>query len=173
MLFGDPNLFAIEIGEAVSYPGFSGLYVQFRFWIGKAPIGDWDDRIPLSGSIGWASQFRDMEPERRRSPFPPAPCPNLFQEVYDQYFSCDYTNDPISWRSLNAIYHLDAIGMGAIEDKFGLILIDTVDGTERVIAKNLKNDQFVGDVILPLGTVESILTHYIAWGKDKGQTVSG
>ncbi len=173
MFFGDPNHFAIEIGETVSYPGFSGLYVQFRFWFGKAPIGDWGDRIPMSGSIGWASQFRDIKPERRRNPFPLAPSANLFREVYDQYFSCDYTQDPVSWRNLSAIYHLDAIGMGAVEDKFGLILVATVDGTERVLAKNLKNDQFVGDEILPLGTVESILTQYIAWGKSQAQAFSG
>jgi hypothetical protein len=63
--------------------------------------------------------------------------------------------------------------MGAVEDKFGLILVATVDGTERVLAKNLKNDQFVGDEILPLGTVESILTQYIAWGKSQAQAFSG
>ena len=54
MLFGDPNHIAIEIGEVVAYPGFPGLYVQFRFWIGRAPIGDWDDRIPLNASTGGA-----------------------------------------------------------------------------------------------------------------------
>lgn len=173
MLFGDPEHFAIEIGEVVSYPGFPGLYVQFRFWIDKAPIGDWDDRIPLNASTKWASQFRDMEMERQRTPFPHASSSNLFREVYDQYFSYDYTNDTVSWLSLNAIYHLDAIGMGAVEDKFGLILIATVDGTERLIAKNLKNEQFVGDEFLPLGTVQSTLTKYITWGQNLLREVRG
>ena len=47
MIFVESDPFGVEIGDVERYAGFSGLYVQFRFWIGGVPLGDWNDRIPL------------------------------------------------------------------------------------------------------------------------------
>jgi len=167
MFFGSPDNFGIEIGELITYPDFPGTYIQFRFWIGNVAIGDWNDRISLIASIKSAFEVCEAEKERRLTPFDNIQTTELFKAVYEAYFSWDYTNDPVTWRNLSAIYHLDRIGMGAIEDKYGLILVATQEGKERVVVKDLKQDQFVADVSITLGFIESTLGDYIAWGRSR------
>ncbi len=167
MIFGNPETFAVEIGELMNFPGFPGTYIQFRFWVGNVPIGDWNDRISLRASTESAFRICEAELERNNNPFDQAETAELFKSIYEAYFSCDYINDPVSWRSLSAFYHLDQIGMGAIEDKFGLILVTTKIGMERVIVKDLKKSLFLADISMPIGFVESILRDYIAWGRNQ------
>jgi hypothetical protein len=173
MVFGQPESFGIEIGAADSYPEFKDFYVQFRFRVGSVPMGDWDDRISLSASTHCASLFCDMEPGRRGAPFAPVSPAQLFQQVYDAYFSHGCFIGRSGSPDLRAVHHLDPIGMGAIRDRYGLILVASADGLERVLAKDLQQERFIADVSLPMGSVEAVLAQYIDWGRSRLQLAKG
>lgn len=165
MIFGKASRFAIEIGDQEKYPDYPGVYVQFRFWISGIPIGDWDDRIAVSASVGYASTVCDTQPWRQRRRFASSVSGEVFRAVYDDYFSCDYMKQPVVAPDLRDTFHLDGVGMGAVQDKYGLVLVTSSEGLERLIAKDLRQDRFVADIVVPLGFVESVLCEYIAWGK--------
>ena len=55
--------------------------------------------------------------------------------------------------------------MGAVQDKYGLVLVNSSDGRERLIAKDLKQGVFIADVAVPLGSVETVLKEYVEWGR--------
>lgn len=168
MIIGSPDTFGIEIGAVESYSGYAGLYVQFRFWIGNMPIGDWDDRISLIASVEYARMICANDKSRRVSPFARSMPAEVFQEVYDNYFSndnYDHTKAPWVDPDYRDRFHMDGIGMGAIQDKYGIVLVDTSEGSERVIAKDLSQGLFIADVSVPLCFVESVLLDYIEWGK--------
>jgi len=167
MIFGDKGLFAVEVGECEWYPGSSGPYVQFRFWVGNTPVGDWDDRISFVASAGYANVIRSTELDRRRLPFPDELPDVVFRDAYDAFFSLDYTTDPGVLPFLRDRYHLDDIGMGAIHDRFGLIVVVTTGGKERVIVKDLRKECIIADISVPLGFVESVLSEYVEWGKSR------
>jgi hypothetical protein len=167
MIFGTKNIFAIEIGECERRPGSPGPYVQFRFWVGEIPIGDWNDRISIIASTGYASTLCSTEFVRRRSPFPGGPPSDVFGDAYDAFFSHDYATDPVVFPNLRDRYHLDEIGMGAVQDKYGLILVATTEGLERVIVRDLRSDLFIADVWAPLGFAESVLNDYVKWGRSQ------
>lgn len=167
MMFGTSNQFAIEVGELVRYPEYPGLYVQFRFWVADIPIGDWDDRIPLVTSVRYAHESFEMSESRLRSPIAERLAEEVFNNVYEAYYRSEY--DPTSevWTSpdYRQRFHLDEIGMGAIQDKYGLIIVASSDGTERVIAKDLKHEQIIADLSLPRGLFESVMREYAEWGR--------
>ncbi|QVL33841.1 hypothetical protein KIH39_08020 [Telmatocola sphagniphila] len=167
MILGKTDRFAIEIGQLELYPEASGLFVQFRFWVANFPVGDWDDRIPLGASIDTACLIRNTEWARQLSPFAPSLPDDMFRAVYDAFFAYDYSKDPVEAPNLRDRFHLDDIGLGAIQDKYGLILVVSLEGLERVIVKDLRQEQFIADVSMPLGFVESVLNEYIEWGRTK------
>ncbi len=165
MIFGSTDVFAIEIGAIESYPDMCSPYVQFRFWIKKVPIGDWEDRISLIASTENARIFCATEEFRHASRFGQNTPSEIFQRAYDDFFSWDYTKNQMIIPNLRDRFHLDGIGMGVIQDKYGLVLVESTDGGERIIAKDLIQEQFIGDVLVSLGLVESVLRDYIEWGK--------
>ena len=173
MLFGTVEGFGIEVGEEEAHPEFRDVYVAFRFWVGTVAVGDWGERISLSASTHSAALFRDLEPDRLRAPFSPVPADTLFQQVYDAVFSLHCFVGRSGGVDLRALYHLDAIGMGALRNKYGLVLVASSDGLERIVVKDLNQEQFIADVSLPLGTVESTLTQYIEWGRSRLQMPQG
>ena len=103
----------------------------------------------------------------RRSPFPDELPDVVFRDAYDAFFSYDYTTDGGLVPYLRDRHHLDDIGMGAVHDKYGLILVVTSSGKERVIAKDLQKEVIVADISVPLGFVESVLSQYVEWGKSR------
>lgn len=165
MLFGTTDSFAIEIGELTTFPGVAGPYVQFRFWLNSIPIGDWSDRIPLGASIENARTVRDTQPLRQSSPAFDGPPVDVFREVYDAFFSWDYTKDPVVSPNLRDRFHLDEIGMAAVRDRYGLVLVAASDGRERVLAKDLIQECFIAAVAVPSDFIESVLSDYIEWGQ--------
>lgn len=173
MIIGTSDTFAIEIGEEEPHPEFRDVYVRFRYWVDRVPVGDWNELISLSASIQGAAGTCAKEGERRRLAYAPCPSSNLFREVYDAVFSLHCFVGRSGGVDLRALYHLDAIGMGALRNKYGLVLVASSDGMERIVVKDLNQEQFIADVFLPLGTVESTLTQYIAWGRSRLQMLQG
>jgi len=173
MLFGQPDLFAIEIGQADPQPQFHDVYIQFRFWIAKVPVGDCHEQISLSASTKAASLFCGLQPQRRRTLFPSAPAATLFQQVYEAWFSLNCFVGKSGTPDLRTLHHLDPIAMGATRDRFGLILVASPDGTDRLLAKDLNQNRFIADQTLPQGSVETILSQYIAWATVQLQPATG
>lgn len=167
MIFGDPATFAVEAGAFEDPSLWGGLYLQFRFWIDGQPIGDWEDRIQLTASIGYAGSLCETECCRREWLFHDTSPEDIFQAVYDGFFEYDYTNDPILNPNLRDRFHVDDIGMGAVEDKYGLVLVGSSTDAERLIVKDLRKGIFLADVSLPFGFVESVLNVYIEWGRSQ------
>jgi len=173
MLFGQTDLFAIEIGQADPQPQFRDVYIQFRFWIAKVPVGDWNEQISLSASTKAASLFCDLHPQRLRTPFAPAPATTLFQQVYEAWFSLNCFVGKSGAPDLRTLHHLDPIAMGATRDRFGLILVASPDGTDRLLAKDLNQNRFIADQTLPQGSVETLLSQYTAWATAQLQPATG
>lgn len=167
MIFGSKDTFAIEISECEWRPGSPGSYVQFRFWVGDIPIGDWNDRISLIASASNAGALYGTEFDRRCTPLPEGPPSDVFRDAYDAFFSYDYATDPVVVPNLRDRYHLDEIGMGAVQDKYGLILVAMTKGLERVIVRDLRRDLFIADVSAPLGFAESVLDDHVKWGRSQ------
>lgn len=172
MLFGQPDLFAIEIGQPEPQPQFHDVYIRFRFWITRLPVGDSAEQISLSASTRAASLLCDLQPQRRNTPFAPAPAATLFQQVYDAWFSLNCFFGKSGSPDLRTLHHLDPIAMGATRDQYGLILVATTDGTDRLLAKDLNQNRLIADQPLPQGSVESTLSQYIAWAKIQLQPVT-
>lgn len=165
MIFGIKDEFAIEIGD-IDEPSFGvGIYVQFQFWIGGRPIGDWDDIIAIEPSIDHAAEICANEQYRRERLFTDSAPSYIFDIVYDGFFNFDYSSDRIVTPNMRDRYHLDCIGLEAIYDKYGVVVVGSSVDTERVIAKDLRNDTFIVDVKLCFGVVESALKAYVDWGR--------
>ena len=165
LIFGIKDTFAIEVGDIADVPTEYGIFIQFRFWIGGIPIGDWDDIIPIDPSIQYAEELCTTEVYRRERLFHAASAANVFNKVYYGYFKYDYTINPIIVPDLKDRFHLDDIGLVSIYDKYGIVLVGCTNETERIIVKDLRSDIFLVDIQLPFGFVESALKDYVAWGR--------
>lgn len=166
MIFGNKDCFAIEVGNFEMYPESSGIYAQFRFWVGAVPIGDWNDRIPFFASIEYARRACEMEQRRLGSPIVEQLPDAVFETIYDNYYRLDYDSESEIWATpdYREVFHLDGIGMGAVQDKYGLILFAASHSLERVIAKDLRKELYLADVSMPLGFAESAMCEYVEWG---------
>jgi hypothetical protein len=173
MVFGRHDIFAIEVGAPELYQDSPVPFVQFRFWIGNIQVGDWDDRISLLASIENACTTCDTEHARRRSAFAQVSAAEAFRATYDSFYSYDYTTNPVLIPNLRDQFHLDEIGMSAIHDKFGLILIASPGGFARIIAKDLRQELIIADVSMPQGFAEAVLCQYIQWGRSQLEAARG
>ena len=172
MLFGQRSRFAIEIGDIDRHEGYPGLFVQFRMWIDDVPIGDWEDRIVLGVSMTRARTLRENEQSRSNMPFPLVSAEEVFKTAYDDYYSLE-PYDPNEMCNRHPTFcdrfHMEHVGDNAITDHYGMVLVASTDGTQRVIVRqfDLSRDRTKGpiivDVTLPHGCVELALGTYIEW----------
>jgi Immunity protein 42 len=163
MMFGDRDTFAIEVGAVEQYSVALGLFVQFQFWIGGLPIGDWEDRIPLGASARNFETLCDNAENRRERLFEHIPATEVFQTVYDAFFAYDYRKSPVLIPNLRDRFHMDDIGLGSVRDKYGIVIVASSMNTERIIVKDLRQDTIIADVVVPFGFVESVGGDYINW----------
>jgi hypothetical protein len=163
MLFGRKNDFAIEIGEVLP-EGYNGPSCQFRFWIGGRPIGDWDDRISLLTSVHWMQLLIDQRPFRTAESTADESTEAVFMAVYDAFFDADPFN-PGPAEHYRDRHHLDDIGLGAISDKFGLVVVELPSREQRVVVKDFRAEMIAADVRLPEATVEEVGQQYIRWAR--------
>ena len=174
MIFGHPAAFAIEIGVIERFSDSTDLFVQFRFRIGGCAIGDWDDRISLIASIENSVIVCKNEHYRREYSFEFLDSHDAFRAAYDAFFSYDYSTDPILIPSLRDRFHLDWIGMGAIQDKYGVLILQNSPNSDRIIVKDLNNGNFIVDILIKTRSVDNTLSDYITWfkarqeGEEKG-----
>lgn len=167
MIFGSPDRFAIEVGPSERLgDGAFRHCVPFRFSIGSQPLGDWEDRIALYSSLAEMQEFCDHEPYRRGTLFGDAPAEDVFRDVYDASFQQDCFATSSFQPPLRARYHLDGVGQGAVMDRLGFVVVGATAETERLLAKDLRENRVVADLPLPVGYVASVGAAYVAWGLD-------
>ena len=165
MLFGNALRFGIEIGKTGLWPD-GRLYCQFRFWVCGKPIGDWDDRISVYSSASYMRDFCGFAKERAAQRFPDMDATETFDRVYDAFFRADYLVQKPESPNLRDRFHLDWVGMGAIMDKYGIVLVATTETEARLIVKDLRRDVIDCDCMLRNGEVEDIGQAYWAWATD-------
>jgi hypothetical protein len=162
MLFGHMGTFAIEIGEVNNIQG--SIYCQFRFWINGTAVGDWEDRIPLLASVLYTREFCGYSKQRIDLRFQLMEAQDIVKEVYDNYFAADYkTCDPEIGRQRD-IFHLDPVGMGAIIDKYGIVLVSASFTESRLVVKDWIHKGAIFECRLPFGVVEQAGMEYVDWG---------
>jgi hypothetical protein len=172
MDFGDRKSFAIEIGEIERSPGKCDVSAQFRFWIGGTPIGDWDDRISLKASIVYMKVFCRYSDYRIVPSCATMSAEEVFEKLYQGFFGHDYTVSAPVVPNLRDRHHMDDIGMGAVVDKYGIVVVRPSASGQRVIVKDLARSAIIIDITLPDGVIEAAGADYIAWGEHEiGQEV--
>lgn len=165
-IFGDQNLFGIETGEVSFYPESAKVVVQFRFWMANQAIGDWVDRISLYGSILAMRDFCLYSQQRINPECENQPAEHIYSNVYDYFFETECLL-PGNGPRLRDVFHMDFIGLGAIEDLYGIILVATSGKMARIIVRDLRRMAIVVDQSLPFGEVERVGYEYIEWGNQQ------
>lgn len=160
MLFGTKEQFGIEIGDVQSLQG--GVYCQFRFWISGKAIGDWEDRIPLFASVVNMRRFCEHLKERIDPRFA-GDANVVFRDVYEAFYSADYTACDPDVANLRDRFHLEDVGMGAIVDKYGIVVVSPSAKESRIIVKDWTRNGSIWECSLPFGDVERIGWEYVDW----------
>ena len=118
-------------------------------------------------SVNYFSDFCDNFPDRDKVAFNGS-ATEVFQAVYDVFFEQDYGGvNSFSVPDLRMLHHMNYIGMGAIQDKYGVVAVCTNDAKCRAIAKDLSKNEIVADVTLEKGVLENIGAAYVVWGRQK------
>lgn len=173
MMFGNPDTFAIEIGEIVDGPEARKARVQFRFAIDGQRLGDWLDRISLVGSAGYMEEFLDCSVHRRVEALRFATPEVLFASIYDAFYQEDCKTLPNTIPNLQTRFHINDIGLGAIEDLYGIVVVDVSDATSRIVVEDLRREKIIIDIDVPLGTVEAAGRAYVQWTRQRIGDTSG
>lgn len=161
MLFGNRSEFAIEIGEVVTYASAPGYFIQLQLHIGNKAIGDWNDRIPIDPSIRIAKTLLVTSPERRMARFPTSDPRDVLAEVFDAFYKEISLESP----DLRDIFHVEDLGLQAVCDRFGIVVVGATAESDRCIVKDLETNAIDTDIQLPVGFFESVLTNYICWSE--------
>jgi hypothetical protein len=163
-MFGQPSRFAIEVGAIDRDFNAGEPYLAFRFWLAGVPLGDWDDRISLKASVAWARLFLSHSADRKNRRHREMTGQEAYLEVYRRHFDWDYTVEPQALPNLRDLFHLDSIGMGAVEDKFAVFAVVMQGDIERMIAVDLRTDDVQAEVRIPFGECDDVLSKFIEWG---------
>ena len=160
MLFGERERFGIEVGE-VEFADDKPVS-QFRIWMTKEPLGDWDDRIFLKGSLAYANLFIKLRRFREQINCSEADSRTVFDDFYEYYYSDEYEGTAFAHGyDMRDLFHLDDIFMSSLRDRFGIILIPDCSGEMRLICKKFL-DGSVREQRLERGELEQILGAYVS-----------
>lgn len=164
MIFGSSS-FGIEVGELTTEIGSDNTLVQFRFIVGDHEIGDWEDRIRLRDSLHYSKIFLECKAHRMRGDLANADSIAVFESIYDAFFDYDYGSAPPQSPNLRDRFHLDDIGLGAISDRFGLVIVDISENDSRIIVKKFADSEIVADQQIPSLEVDKAFQEYLTWGE--------
>lgn len=170
MIFGS-RYFGIEVGELTTEAGSGTTLVQFRFLVKDREIGDWEDRIRLRDSLHYSRVFLDCKGQRMRTDLANANSDDVFKNLYDAFFDYDYSSAPLQKPNLRDKFHLDDVGLGAISDRYGLVIVDISDKESRIIVKKFSGSEFVADQKIPSDEVNKVFQDYLNWGESKVEHV--
>ena len=105
--------------------------------------------------------------ERRVDPsFALATASEVFAAVYERFFKLDYRKVPYEDPNLRDRFHMDAIGMSAIQDKYGIILVGHSEQHARLIMKDWTAGGRLSECHIPSGMVEEVGAQYIDWSRN-------
>lgn len=163
MLFGTQSRFGIEVGEIAKYPGW--ILCQFRFWVNGLSVGDWEDRIPLLASVRYMRDFCQFSAHRIHPEFESMTSAEVFAEVYDAFYEFDYTLNKPEIPDLRDRFHMDDIGMTAVIDRYGIVLVAVSDKKARLLVRDRADGGIYNECTLEFGEVERVGMAYVAWGE--------
>jgi hypothetical protein len=176
MVFGDKKTFAIECTPTASLD--STVYGHFLFWAANSVLGDPEQEALLRACVTYLAQSLQFQGKRHEPEFDNLTAEQLFAVLYDSmmYYPppgtlpAEWLNDasaeefrapPYDWAARDR-FHLDHVGMSSFADNIGIILVETFDGQQRLIWRNL-NDWQVGEVILKRGQFEQTAHMFLDW----------
>lgn len=163
VVFGDQSSFAIEVKLATECELRLAKYIFFRFWIGSIPVGDWGELIRGDFSARTAEDYINTSPARHERHFEGVCAKRVLEQVYDNWNS-EYSHGltPVL-PSRRDRYHIENIGLDATLDACAVILVSENVTFDRIIAKNLREQRIVIDVLIPIGAAEQVFQAYVEW----------
>lgn len=175
LVFGDPETLAFEVERSVEIDGWA--FIHFRIWVGRIPFGNFDDDAPLKVVVERLTSFLLFMGQRCEAELDQLPADEVYRRLFD---SIAITYEPgmsladipdegdaePPYRQILARFHLHEVGDSALFGEANLLLMETADGHERVISRDLKTLQ-TRDTWLPGGSLERAAKPFLIWA-DRG-----
>ncbi len=161
-MFGNPASLAIEVGKTTTADDGT-QYVQARLIIADQPFGNWEELISLRGCAANMKEFLKYSKLRRNPSAKDVAPEKLFASTFDAFFDYDYSSQPVLRPNLRDIYHLNEIGLGALRDQYGIVVVEVSQNLSRVVAKDLQRDQIILDHLVETSEITSAGTQFIHW----------
>lgn len=169
MMFGNPESIAIEVGKtAMAADGIK--YVQFRLIIARQAFGNWAEPISLTACAANMKEFLKNSVFRKNPAAKEQGPEELFASTFDAFYDYDYSSQPVLRPNLRDRYHLNEIGLGAIRDQYGIVVVEVAPNISRVVAKDLRTDQILLDHIVETNEIGRMGVQFIEW--TEGKTVN-
>jgi len=129
-------------------------------------IGDWEDRIRLRDSLHYTKAFLDCKGNRMRTDLAGADSDDVFKKLYEDFYDYeyDYSSASLQNPNLRDRFHLDDIGLGAISDRFGLLIVEISKEDSRIIVKKFADSVIVADQRIRSVDVDKVFQEYLKWG---------
>ena len=166
MNFGYPSSFALEAVLLEIYGTWT--YGHVRFWVGGAPIGNFNDSADLAGGARWGRDFLAASARRTRPDLDDRTAADVYEILYGQYIVSIRGPDT---RRLKAPpdavwdrdpYLLDEVGESSLRDKYAVVVARRADSYDRLIVKAFKTDA-VSEVLLAPGECDATVASYCDW----------
>jgi hypothetical protein len=162
MLFGNPNVFAIEAELLEVYGKWK--YGRLRFWIGGNMIGDWDDTSDLATSARWGRTFLTSSDRRTRVDLDNLSPADVYELLYGRFV------EPVNSQSIKAWpgawdrdpYIIDEVGESALRDRFAVLVVRKFDGIDRIIV-NYFDEERLSETLAPPNICDHVIETYCTW----------
>lgn len=164
MIFGKPNVIAIEVGETFEEIDPYQIYIQIRFIILGQFIGNWDDRIPITQAWRNMEDFLSCNEYRRDFTLKNVDSATFFERTFSAYYKCDYRLPPVI-PNFRDRYHLSEVGGDSICDLYGIVGAEVAPNKSRVVVKDLQAEQFILDEEIDSGEIEKMGKEFVEWAQ--------
>lgn len=174
MLFGDKNFFAIE--AVVSDEIISGyIYCKFRFWARNIPVGNFEEIEKLLLIVSNLQLYlKDSVNNRQEVALDDLSSVEVFDLLFNSVFITIPKNTRImdtkieprkepQFDKIRQRFILDDIGGDSFMDYFNIVMFDKSDGYQRLIWRNLDEEEIIQEVLLLPNTFESVSKNFLDW----------
>lgn len=164
MLIGDKSLFCIECDVCDRFAGF--VYCNFRFWLGGAPVGNWDEECVLGVLIQSADVFLKYQGNRHLAVADTVKSSMLWDHISE--FTESGCADALSI-GIEAHYRqrflLHTIADDSVATMAHVVVVERADMVQRLLwCKH--DDKIVNELLLEKGTVDGVIAKFLAWADD-------
>jgi len=140
-------------------------------WARNEPIGNFDDEIDFAASLRFLERFLSHSGDRFESRLSRSSKYEVYDALYRRAFaekaiSKDVPVRLVGIRQFRERFHLDSVGMSAFSETCNVLLIDGIDGAQRIIWKNF-SDSIIREARLAPGLFDHVATEFLLWGKEQ------